>query len=210
MPRDKTASHEKIIAAAMREFLEKGFEQASMKSVADAVGMTSAALYRHFASKQDMFVALVQPAVEALEVWKEKHVAASYDVLEQGSSETMWDMWDLEGESSDVSMVLNVMYQQPETFRLLLCCSAGTPYENYVHDMIEQSTDEMMHFLQVCLAQGIPAREIQRDEMHMLVSAYCAALVQPIEHGYDKADAERYLKTIVDFFTPGWRMITGL
>ena len=210
MPRDKTASHEKIIAAAMREFLEKGFEQASMKSVADAVGMTSAAFYRHFASKQDMFVALVQPAVEALEVWKEKHVAASYDVLEQGSSETMWDMWDLEGESSDVSMVLNVMYQQPETFRLLLCCSAGTPYENYVHDMIEQSTDEMMHFLQVCLAQGIPAREIQRDEMHMLVSAYCAALVQPIEHGYDKADAERYLKTIVDFFTPGWRMITGL
>ena len=210
MPRDKTASHEKIIAAAMREFLEKGFEQASMKSVADAVGMTSAALYRHFASKQDMFVALVQPAVEALEVWKEKHVAASYDVLEQGSSETMWDMWDLEGESSDVSMVLNVMYQQPETFRLLLCCSAGTPYENYVHDMIEQSTDEMMHFLQVCLAQGIPAREIQRDEMHMLVSAYCAALVQPIEHGYDKADAERYLKTMIDFFTPGWRMITGL
>ena len=48
MPRDKTASHERIVAAAMREFLEKGFEQASMKAVADAVGMTSAALYRHF------------------------------------------------------------------------------------------------------------------------------------------------------------------
>ena len=59
MPRDKTASHEKIVEAAMREFQEKGFEQASMKAVADAVGMTSAALYRHFASKQDMFAALV-------------------------------------------------------------------------------------------------------------------------------------------------------
>nr|WP_326185940.1 helix-turn-helix domain-containing protein [uncultured Oscillibacter sp.] len=210
MPRDKTASHEKIVEAAMREFQEKGFERASMKAVADAVGMTSAAIYRHFASKQDMFVALVQPAVDALDAWKKKHVAASYDVLEHGKPEIMWDMWDFNGDCSDVSMVLNVMYQQPETFRLLLCCSAGTPYENYVHDMIEQSTDEMMRFLKVCKTREIPAREIQRDEMHMLVSAYCAALVQPIEHGYDKADAERYLKTIVDFFTPGWRMITGL
>lgn len=207
MPRDKTASHEKIVEAAMREFQEKGFEQASMKTVADAVGMTSAALYRHFASKQDMFAAFVQPAVDALKNWKERHVAASYDILEQEDTEIMWAF---EGKNNDVSLVLDVMYQQPEAFRLLLCCAVGTPYENCVHDMIEQSTDEMMCFLQVCRDRGIPAREIQRDEMHMLVSAYCAALVQPIEHGYDKADAERYLKTIADFFTPGWRMITGL
>lgn len=210
MPRDKTASHEKIVEAAMREFQEKGFEQASMKAVADAVGMTSAALYRHFASKQDMFAALVQPAVDALEVWRGKHVAASYDLLEHENTEILWDMWDCDADSSDVSMVLNVMYQQPEAFRLLLCCAAGTPYESCFHDLTEESTDEMMHFLQACKARGFPVREIRRDEMHMLVSAYSAALIQPIEHGYAKADAERYLKTIVDFFTPGWRMITGL
>ncbi len=207
MPRDKTASHEKIVEAAMREFQEKGFEQASMKAVADAVGMTSAALYRHFASKQDMFAALVQPAVDALDAWRIKHVAASYDILEQNASEVMWDF---EGSNSDVSMVLDVMYQQPEAFRLLLCCSAGTPYESCFHDLMEQSTDEMMRFLHVCKARGIPIREVQRDELHMLVSAYSAALIQPIEHGYGKEDAKRYLKTMVDFFMPGWRMITGL
>ena len=83
MPRDKTASHEKIVDAAMREFQEKGYEQASMKAVADAVGMTSAALYRHFENKQDMFAALVQPALDELESWKEKHIASSYDLLKQ-------------------------------------------------------------------------------------------------------------------------------
>lgn len=207
MPRDKTASHEKIVEAAMREFQEKGFEQASMKAVADAVGMTSAALYRHFASKQDMFAALVQPAVDALDAWEKQHVAASYEVLEQGGSETMWEFG---GDNNDVALVLDVMYAQPEVFRLLICCAAGTPYETFVHDMTEACTDEMMRFLQSCKKRGFSVREIQRDEMHMLVSAYFAALVQPIEHGYDKADAERYLKTIIDFFTPGWRMVTGL
>ena len=207
MPRDKTASHEKIVEAAMREFQEKGFEQASMKAVADAVGMTSAALYRHFASKQDMFAALVQPAIDALNTWKEKHIASSYEMLEQDSSEIMWNF---EADMNDAHMVLDVMYQQLEAFRLLICCAAGTAYENFVHSMVEQATDRMMCFLQDCKARGVSVREVQWDEMHMLVSAYCAALLQPIEHGYDKADAERYLKTIVDFFTPGWRMITGL
>lgn len=208
MPRDKSSSHEKIIRAAMREFQEKGFEKASMKAIADAVGMTPAALYRHFASKQDMFAALVQPSVDALNAWKEKHIASSYDLLERPSASAV--MWDFQADMNDARMVLDVMYRQPEAFRLLICCAAGTLYENFVHDLVEQATDRMMCFLQDCKLRGFSVREIRRDEMHMLVSAYCAALIQPIEHGYDRADAERYLKTIVEFFTPGWRMITGL
>lgn len=207
MPRDKTVSHEKIVQAAMREFQAKGFEQASMKAVAEAVGMTSAALYRHFDSKQAMFAALVQPAVDAMDAWRARHISSSYTALEQDDT---GPMWDFDADLSDARVVLDVMYRQPEAFRLLLCCSAGTPYENCLHDLIEESTDEMMRFLQYCKKRGVPVREIRRDEMHMLVSAYNAALLQPIEHGYSRADAERYLKTVVDFFTPGWRMITGL
>lgn len=207
MPRDKTASHEKIVAAAMAEFLDKGYEQASMKAIADEVGMTSAALYRHFASKQDMFAALVQPAVEAVGLWLEGHIGSSYDMLAQGDT---GPMWDFEDGRSDAGLVLDVMYRQPEAFRLLLFRSAGTPYENYLHDLTELATGRMMEFLADCIARGIPARPITRDEMHMLVSAYFSALVQPIEHGYDRADAEGYLHTMLDFFTPGWRLITGL
>lgn len=207
MPRDKTASHARIVAAAMEEFRTKGFEQASMKAVADAVGMTSAALYRHFASKQAMFAALVQPALEELEQWKEKHIAASMDMLQEEYTDRMWDF---EADMNDARMVLDVMYRQPEAFYLLLCCSAGTPYATFAHDMVEEATERMLRFLQDSKAQGHPVRLVQPDEMHMLISGYCAALVQPIEHGYDKADAERYLKTIVEFFTPGWRWLTGL
>lgn len=207
MPRDKTVSHEKIVRAAMQEFSQKGFEQASMKAVADAVGMTSAALYRHFAGKQDMFAALVQPAVDELQRWRQKHISNSYELLEQENPE---GMWDFNHECNDARVVLDVMYRQPERFRLLLCCSAGTPYGSCVHDFIEESTDEMMRFLDCCKSGGVPVREIGRNEMHILISAYCTALFEPIVHGYDREEAERYLKTIIDFFTPGWRMITGL
>lgn len=207
MPRDKTANHDRIVKAAMREFQEKGFQQASMKNVADAVGLTSAALYRHFSGKQEMFAALVQPAVDLLQSWTERHIASSYDVLDGGHTDALWDF---DADYNDARMILDVMYQQPEAFHLLLFRAAGTPYENFVHDMVERTSNRMLCFLEDCKARGIPVRQVQPDEMHMLVSAYSAALIQPIEHGYAKADAERYLKTILDFFTPGWRMVTGL
>lgn len=207
MPRDKTASHEKIVKAAMAEFLSKGYEQASMKAVADAVGMTSAALYRHFANKQDMFSALVQPALSALTDWTGSHEEMSFAMLDSPDPS---QLWDFDGALNDARMILDVAYLQPDAFRLLFFCSAGTPYENYVHSTIEEATDQMMEFVSLCRRRGYPAKDLSRDEMHLLVTAYTTAMLEPLEHGCSRQDAEKYLRTICAFFTPGWRMITGL
>ena len=55
MPRDKTDSHIRIIQAATEEFLEKGFQNASTRSIAARAGITSGGLYRHFKDKEEMF-----------------------------------------------------------------------------------------------------------------------------------------------------------
>ncbi len=55
MPRDKSVSHIKIMAAAKTEFMEMGFEKASMRSIADRCGMTAAGIYRHCIDKEDLF-----------------------------------------------------------------------------------------------------------------------------------------------------------
>lgn len=207
MPRDKTASHEKIVKAAMEEFLARGYEQASMKSVADAVGMTSAALYRHFASKQDMFAALVQPAVDAASLWINSHTEMSREAIAAMDSS---QLWDFDGAINDARLMLDVVYMKPDAFRLLFFCSAGTPYANTIQSIIEESTKRMMEFVGLCKAQNYPAKEVSEDEMHMLVTAYTMAMLEPLDHGYSREEAEKFLRTIIEFFTPGWRMILGI
>ncbi len=69
MPRDKTLSHIKIMAAAKAEFMEMGFEKASMRRIADRCGMTAAGIYRHCEDKEDLFCQLVSPAEEKLMDW---------------------------------------------------------------------------------------------------------------------------------------------
>lgn len=207
MPKDKTASHEKIVKAAMEEFLSRGYERASMKAVADAVGMTSAALYRHFANKQDMFAAMVKPAVDALEEWTSSHEEMSFAMLDEAD---LSKMWEFDSSANDARLILDVAYQQQDAFQLLFFRSAGTPYENYVHQIIEEATDRMMEFVALSKQHGYPAKEISHDEMHLLVTAYLMAMLEPLEHGYTREAAEKYLRTMTDFFTPGWRMITGI
>ncbi len=50
---------EQIIDVALPVFAKRGFHGASMNDVADAAGVTKPVLYQHFASKQDLYLALI-------------------------------------------------------------------------------------------------------------------------------------------------------
>ncbi|WP_019931857.1 TetR/AcrR family transcriptional regulator [Nocardia sp. BMG111209] len=60
------STKEAIREAAIELFSDKGFEQTSLREVADAVGITKASLYYHYASKQDLLLAIVDPIVDDL------------------------------------------------------------------------------------------------------------------------------------------------
>ncbi|GAD84825.1 TetR/AcrR family transcriptional regulator [Nocardia asteroides] len=49
--------------AAVQLFATKGFEQTSLREVADMVGITKASLYYHYASKLDLLLAIVDPII---------------------------------------------------------------------------------------------------------------------------------------------------
>ena len=82
MPRDKSLSHIRVNKAIREEFLEKGFEGASVRSIGARAGMTSAGLYRHYADKEAMFDAMVEPLIDSIKEWTGKHTSRKYDLLE--------------------------------------------------------------------------------------------------------------------------------
>ena len=57
---DAPDSRELILAAAKRLFVEQGFRGISMRQIADAVGVTKAAIYYHFHDKEDLFLAILE------------------------------------------------------------------------------------------------------------------------------------------------------
>jgi AcrR family transcriptional regulator len=53
-------TRERIQAVALQLFAEQGYESTSMRQIAEQLGFTKAALYYHFASKEDIVRALIE------------------------------------------------------------------------------------------------------------------------------------------------------
>ncbi|WP_051324867.1 TetR/AcrR family transcriptional regulator [Candidatus Solirubrobacter pratensis] len=57
----------RILDAARTLFAERGYAGTSMRDLADALGMTKAALYYHFPGKADILLALIEPLLDSLD-----------------------------------------------------------------------------------------------------------------------------------------------
>ena len=201
MPRDKSASHIKIMAAAKAEFLEMGFEKASMRSIADRCGMTAAGIYRHCTDKEDLFCQLVSPAEEKLMEWATAHMHR-YEEPVKKQHKVVW-------QDSFIDMMREVIYPNMEDYHLLVARSKGSRYENYLHDMTQMAQDKFLKYLEELRESGINAPDIPAGQLHLLLTAYLTALFEPVVHNYPIDEANEALKTLEKFFLPGWKKMMG-
>ena len=204
MPRDKTLSHEKVKKAVKEEFLEKGFEDASVRSIGARAGMTSAGLYRHYADKEAMFDAMVEPLVESIKEWTVNHTNKKYTLLKGGVLDD-----ELFGENF-IDMVKDVILPQRDEFILLVSRSGGTRYEHFIHDYVEENQKEFFDAIRYLQEKGYSTTNIDEEELHMLLSAYLTACFEPVIHDYDDEKVLKYLNTVQEFFMPGWLKIMGV
>ena len=85
-----------ILKVALDLFIERGYDRTSLREIAERVGVTKAALYYHFTSKDEIFATLMQPIIDlqsevmsllqkhpALEDWAHSLVALVDVVLPQ-------------------------------------------------------------------------------------------------------------------------------
>lgn len=202
MPRDKTANHIKIIAAAKEEFMEMGFDKASMRGIAQRCNLTAAGIYRHCKDKEDLFDQLVEPAINRIDNWLKTHIDRYVDAVNQNDN-VIW-------KDSEIDMMRQIIYPNMEEYHLLIAKSKGTKYENYLHDLTEKSQQRLFDYFPMLREKGYAVWNIAQNELHLLISAYITALFEPVIHNYSQKEALKCLDTIEAFFLPGWKNLMGL
>ena len=63
-PRDATATRDRILRAARRQFSELGYDQAGVRQIAAEAGVTAALINRYFGSKEGLFVEVLSGAFQ--------------------------------------------------------------------------------------------------------------------------------------------------
>ena len=152
MPRDGTETYEKILPAAKEEFLEKGFEQASMREIASRAGISAAGIYRHFKDKEELFARVVQPAIDALMSWYNRYREVDYGFLREERLDEVWN------SGADVEMILQVVYPNFDLFKLIICKAEGTRYAHFIHELVEMEQKETLNFMEEAKKRGISVK----------------------------------------------------
>ncbi len=199
MPRDKTATYEKIIRCMKEEFLTFGYEKASLNRVSAKVGITTAGLYKHFKNKEDMFFSLVKDTLDAFH-----SVAASS--THQMETETEYNPFD-----DDWAMFwVDFIYKHYVGVKLLICCSKGSAYENFEEDLIRKEAEANKEYADILRASGKMKKEISDMQWHILATAYVHLIFEVVRHDMTREEAIDHMQFVRDLLYPGWRQIYGL
>lgn len=149
----------RILDAAARTFAAEGFDGATIMAIAARAGLGGATLYRYYASKEELFNAVVPPAVA-----KEFSRLLARRVRSLGAATAR--------AGADAEELLRFWIDHRLAVVLLLDRAAGTPYakfgERFVDDLVELTME------QIGAPLDPPARFVLRgifeNTRHMLAS----------------------------------------
>lgn len=204
MSEEEQTTLEKIHKAAKAEFLERGFRSASLRSIVKAAGVTTGAFYGYYASKADLFSALVSPQYETL-MSCYRQAQAEFAALPP--EEQQKNVSTISGRC--MRDILLYAYDHLEEFKLLLCCSEGTHFAGMIDEMVEIEVNGTHDYQKVLNDMGLSSPPIDPRLEHILTTGMFNAYFELIIHEMPLQEAEKYLSELRDFYTAGWLKIMG-
>lgn len=130
MQRLKNNIRQQIEQTARQAFIARGYRACSMQSIAKQVGISVGNIYHYYASKDELFVAIVAPAINALE----RCFTASR--LRTTSPQKIFSEAQYIEETT--SLLLETIQPYREELRLLFYESRGTAVERYFEQLLDR------------------------------------------------------------------------
>lgn len=129
-----TDTKERIFQEALKLFARNGYEAASVRDIAGQLGMTQAALYKHYKNKQDIFDSIVERMKE-----NERVRAQEYNMPAVDDSEDAESYKSLSVSQLKLYTLIQFLYWTEDVFasscRKLLSLEQ---YRNYQANMLYQ------------------------------------------------------------------------
>ena len=195
----------KILEVAKQEFMEKGYTNASMRSIAEKSGCTTGMLYSRFADKNKIFTSLVKEGADKLLYY--------FNYYHDGfSNATPKEQIESLNNYSEQGMekIIDIIYDYFDSFKLIICCGFGSSYGNFVDILVDMEVESTVKFVEVLKKQGHDLPHIRVDLCHILANSLFNGIFEIVAHDFDKESAKEYVNSLQDFFAAGWDRLLGL
>ena len=196
---ERTETQMKILEVGKKEFLEKGFKDASLNQIVAEAGFTKGAFYGYYPDKTALFEDLVgETASELLTRFK----AAQddyFDLVPEGKAKD-----SLELSTQHLHELVAFMYDHFDEFKLILCRAEGTGYADFIEVLVELEVDRSEEYYALLRKNGMLSGSMTRQLHHMITRAYFTAVCETIVHDMPREEAMKYVDELAIFFHSGW------
>lgn len=195
---------ERIIAVAREEFVKNGVKNTSMQRIALLSGIAVGNIYNYFQSKDHLFRAIVQPALDAFNTYRKNANQSVYISLNIFKYE-----WYFE---SMKELVKSFVLPYRNELKLLLNDAAGTSLKHAIDHIIEQQGNDGMAYIQR-MKQLYPFinDSISPHIIRSLCSLWKDVIKEIATHDdMNRQEQDALISDYVKFDIGGWKYLLGL
>lgn len=195
------STQEKILFFGKQEFLQKGFQGASLRNIAAAAGMTTGAIYAYFKDKNALFEAIVSPVCRQVEQMFNELSTAYY------TADGVVGEICPQNTIAELHRVYRFIYDNFDIFRLLVVGAEGSSKVDYLHTMVDYEVAHTLRYFEQMKKGKAPGAELSHAGIHMISESYINAILDPVRHNMSYEEATENLEFLCIFYTGGWKSI---
>lgn len=194
--------YESVLACAKKEFLEKGYKDASLRVIAQAAGTSTGSIYTRFKDKAGLFDAIVSPAADQLkDMFVE--IQENFHSLDDSTQEAEMG----EYTSRHQMEMLEYIYDHFDEFRLLLDCSDGTRFSGFVDELVDIEVEYTYKYMEVINCESVKSGVVTEDFIHIIVTAYFNGMFEVVRHNMSRDDARKYIRLLNRYHMQGFSTV---
>lgn len=195
-----------LLQCAKKEFMEKGYSKASLRSICKEAGVTTGALYFFFQDKDDLFCSLVSDSLmRIMELIKEHQQFEENEAKE----EILSSNHDMESERILVEVLVHEMYQNRDEMLLLVNGAQGSSLENAVDRIIDEMDAHNLHLARAtCQELGIPM--LEENLVHWMSHNQIDMFLYMLKHIETEEQALVFGRQAMTYLVTGWFALFGV
>lgn len=162
MQTKKEAVQEAIRQTAKNEFLEKGFEKASLRQIVKKAGTTLGNFYNYYENKEALFASIVESSYYGM-----MHLIKNHHQWER--RDELWDLQDIEVWRRELKKLIEPLVPAITTpFVILMEGSGGTKFAHAKEDLLTLMEEHFVEHIE-SFNPSYPSPQIARVMAEQLV-----------------------------------------
>ena len=194
--------YEAVLKCAEKEFLDKGYKDASLRTIAQEASTSTGSIYTRFGDKEGLFSAIVEPVADEM---KQMFLKIQEDF--HGFDEDVQRSEMGQYTASHQLLLLDYIYDHFNEFRLLLSAAEGTRFACFIDELVDIEVDYTYKYMEVIGCESVKSGLVTEEFVHIVVTAYFNGMFEVVRHNMKKDDAVKYIKLLNSYHMHGFSTI---